>query len=96
MLLLEVLLVVVAGSTFGEVGGADDEDDEADECEEEEAVERVDEVVDEETFLADSAALLRTIRFIDETEGRFSSSQIPSDCSWFLISQANIVGFAFL
>lgn len=87
-------------STFGEVGGAEeDEVDEADEEEVDEANESDDEFFDdvvEDTFLAVSAALFLTIRFIDETEGRLSSSQIPSDWSWFLISQANMVGFAFL
>lgn len=67
------------GSTFGEVGGAD-EDDEADDEADESDDEFVDEVVDE-TFLAVSAALFLTIRFIDDTEGRLSSSQIPSDCN---------------
>lgn len=89
------VVVVVGGSMFGEAGGAEDEDDEA----EDEADDRDDVLVDElveETFLADSAALLRTMRLIDETEGKLSSSQIPSDCNWFLISQANIVGLAFL
>jgi len=68
------------GSTFGDVGGADDEDEEAEEEAEESDDEFVEEVV-EETFLAVSAALFLTIRFIDETEGKLSSSQIPSDCS---------------
>lgn len=103
-----VALLVVAGSMLGEVGGADEDDDEADDEDDEveEAAEVdeaddsdeqafIDELVDE-TFLADSAALLRTIRLIDDTEGKLSSSQIPSDCNWFLISQANMVGFAFL
>lgn len=60
------------GSTFGDIGGADEEED-ADE--EEEADDRdeafVDELVDE-TLLADSAALFLTIRLIDDTEGRLS------------------------
>lgn len=89
-------MVEVAGSTFGEVGGADDDEEEADE----EADDNDDEVfVDElveETFLAVSAALFLTILLIDETDGRLSSSQMPSACNWFLISQANMVGFAFL
>lgn len=38
-----------------------------------------DEQVVEETFLADSAALLRTIRLMLDTEGKLSSSQIRSD-----------------
>lgn len=38
------------------------------------------ELVDE-TFFAVSAALLRTMRLIEDTEGRLSSSQIPSDCN---------------
>lgn len=95
-------VVVVIGSAFGEAGGADEEDEEEDDREEEteedpaESEEAfVDELV-EETFLADSAALFRTIRLIEDTEGRLSSSQIPSSFSWFRISQANIVGFAFL
>ena len=74
------VVVVVGGSMFGEAGGAEDEDDEA----EDEADDRDDVLVDElveETFLADSAALLRTMRLIDETEGKLSSSQIPSDCN---------------
>lgn len=70
-------------STLGEVGGADeDEVEEADEEEVDEANESEDEFFDEvveETFLAVSAALFLTIRFIDDTEGRLSSSQIPSD-----------------
>lgn len=66
---------------FGEVGGADDEDEDADEeADEREDAELVEEVV-EETFLAVSAALFLTIRFMDDTEGRLSSSQIPSDCN---------------
>lgn len=68
---------------FGDVGGAEDEDvDEADDEEVDEADESDDEFVDEvveDTFLAVSAALFLTIRFIDDTEGRLSSSQIPSD-----------------
>lgn len=72
---------VVVGSMFGEVGGADDEDEDADEeADEREDAELVEEVV-EETFLAVSAALFLTIRFMDDTEGRLSSSQIPSDCN---------------
>lgn len=67
------------GSALGEVGGAED-DDEADEEADDSDDELVDEVVDE-TFLAVSAALFLTIRLIDDTEGRLSSSQIPSDCS---------------
>lgn len=73
------------------MGGAEEAEEEAEESEEELA----DEVVDE-TFLADSAALFLTIRLIEETEGKLSSSQIPSDWSWLRISHANIVGFAFL
>lgn len=69
------------GSTFGEVGGADEEDEEADdEADDRDEAELVDEVV-EETFFAVSAALFLTIRFMDDTEGRLSSSQIPSDCN---------------
>lgn len=87
---------MLVGSKLGEVGGADDEDDEAEELAEDRDEALVEELVEEETFLADSAALLRTMRLIDDTEGRLSSSQIPSDCNWFLISQANMVGLAFL
>lgn len=85
----------VAGSMLGEVGVAEEDDEEAEEEAEESEEELVEEVVDE-TFFAVSAALFLTIRLIEETEGRLSSSQIPSDCNWFLISQANIVGLAFL
>lgn len=71
----------VVGSSFGEVGGADEDDDEADdEADERDEAELVEEVV-EETFFAVSAALFLTIRFMDDTEGRLSSSQIPSDCN---------------
>lgn len=89
--LVMVLLVAAADvgttlallSTFGEVGGADEDDvEEADEEEVDEADESDDEFVDEvveDTFLAVSAALFLTIRFIDDTEGKLSSSQIPSD-----------------
>lgn len=79
---------------LGEVDGADEAEEEEEEAEDREG-EFVDEVVDE-TFLAVSAALFLTIRLIEDTEGKLSSSQIPSDCNWFLISQANIVGLAFL
>lgn len=109
LLLLEVVVVVVARFSwpFGELGGADDDDEEAEEeeledeeleeADESDEAELVEDVVEvEETFFAVSAALFLTIRLIDDTEGRLSSSQIPSDCNWFLISQANIVGFAFL
>lgn len=65
---------------FGEAGGAEDEEDEAEEEADESDEALVDELV-EETFLADSAALFRTIRLIDETEGKLSSSQIPSVCN---------------
>lgn len=91
----EFVVASCCGSMFGDVGGAEDDDDEADDEAEDNDDALVDELVDE-TFLADSAALLRTIRLIDDTEGKLSSSQILSDCNWFLISQANIVGFAFL
>jgi len=90
-----VAVLVVLGSLFGEVGGAEEEEELAEEEAEDREEAFVEELVDD-TFLADSAALLRTIRLIDDTEGRLSSSQIPSDCNWFLISQANMVGFAFL
>lgn len=93
--LLTGVVVVVMGSAFGEAGGAEDDDDEADEEADESDEAFVDELVDE-TFLADSAALFRTILLIEETEGRLSSSQIPSSFNWFLISHANIVGLAFL
>lgn len=76
---------------FGDVGGTEPDDDEADESDET----FIEELVDE-TFLAVSAALFLTIRLIDETDGRLSSSQIPSCCNCVLISQANIVGLAFL
>ena len=96
-------LALVVGSASGEPGGADEADDDADDDDddEEEADDEADELladvlVEEETFLAVSAALLRTIRLMDETEGMLSSSQIPSDCNWLRISQANMVGFAFL
>lgn len=93
-------LTAEPGSALGDTGGADEDVDEApDDDDEPEAEERVDEFVDDvvdETFLAVSAALFLTIRLMDDTEGRLSSSQIPSDCNWFLISQANMVGFAFL
>lgn len=85
---------MVLGSTLGDVGGADEDEDEA-EDEADESDEVFVELV-EVTFFAVSAALFLTIRFIDDTDGRLSSSQIPSDCNWFLISQANIVGLAFL
>lgn len=83
------------GSMLGDIGGADDDDDEADDEADESEDELVEDVV-EETFLAVSAALFLTIRLIDDTDGRLSSSQIPSACNWFLISHANIVGLAFL
>lgn len=103
LLLLPLMLFVVTmtdeadvcGSIFGDIGGADEEADEADEDADESEDELVDDVV-EDTFLAVSAALFLTILLIDETDGRLSSSQIPSVCNWFLISHANIVGLAFL
>lgn len=49
-----------------------------------------------DTFLAVSAALLRTILFIDDTEGMLSLSQMRSSRSRLRISHANIVGFDFL
>lgn len=83
VLVADVASGLALPSTLGEVGGADE--DEVEEAEEEEFDETnesdeefFDEVV-EETFLAVSAALFLTIRFIDDTEGRLSSSQIPSD-----------------
>lgn len=63
--------------TLGEVGGAELADEEAEESDEAEfALDVVD-----DTFLADSAALLRTILLMEDTEGKLSSSQIPSDCN---------------
>lgn len=50
----------------------------------------------EETHLAFSAALLRTILLIEDTEGMLSASQIPSDRRRSRISQANMVGLDFL
>lgn len=86
----------VCGSMFGEMGGADEEDDEAeDEADDSDEEPFVEDVV-ELTFLAVSAALFLTILLIEETDGRLSSSQIPSVCNWFLISHANMVGLAFL
>lgn len=67
------------GSWFGELGGADEADDEADDNEDECADEPAE--LDEETFLAVSAALFRTMRFMLDTEGKLSSSQIPSNCN---------------
>lgn len=68
-------------STLGDVGGADEDDEEADDDDPEDSDDECVEEVADETFFAVSAALFLTMRLIDDTEGKLSPSQIPSDCN---------------